>query len=379
MIALSFLAMLVLIIAAGATQFWLLAWIGVGIFLLTLLMYLMALNDVFSAIVIIVVAIGAPILYLNTAQSWILYVAYIALGLWLNSGTISNNDVFIEWTFEGKVYEFFDEHATDALINLFSFIYAAIWGGLAYLGTQFHWFMILPTLYLVARSVIVLVKSGDYSLSHSFMLFEDFGNSFKSFGSGIKSFFSGSGYSERHFSWWNLLAPLMLVLLTVGLVFLESGNLYSTFAKGLSDGELFASTKWFFCTSSIWNYISVACESLSDSLPFFGDLLNIPLAIILFAATVVVAVIEVVLSLIWVIICLIIDEIVPFIIGFLLLYIIPALLPIGMIVLLILSFSLNHSIFNRAWNILCMLAIAIGCYYYITYMIGATPIVALPF
>lgn len=379
MIALSFLAMLILFIIAGATQLWLLAMIGVGIFLLTLLMYLMAINDVFSAIVIMIVAIGAPILYLNTQQSWILYVSYIALGLWLNSGTITDNDVFIEWTFEGKVYEFFDERATDALINLFSFLYAALWGVLAFIGTQHHWFLILPSLYLIVRSVIVLIKAREYSLSHSFMLFEDIGNFFKSVGSGIRSFFCGCGNSDRTFSWWNFLLPLVLVGLTVGLVFLESNNAYSNFAKGLDDGELFASTSWFFFTSTIWNSIAVTCESLSESLPFFGDLLNIPLAILLFAVTVVVAVIEAILSLIWVIICLIVDEIVPFIIGFLLLYILPALLPIGLIILLTLSFTLNYSIFNRAWNILCVIVVGIGCYYYITYMCGATPIVALPF
>ena len=378
MIALSFLAMLVLVIAAGATQFWLLAIIGVGFFLLTLLMYLMALNDVLNAVVIMVVAIGAPILYLNTNQSWIIFVSYIALGLWLNAGTITDNDVFIEWTFEGKIYEFFDERATDALIHLFSLIYAALWGVLAFVGTQYHWFLIIPSLYLVVRSVILLIKARDYSLSHSFMLFEDIGNFFKSFGSGVKNFFTGSRSSGRTFSWWNFLIPIVLVGLSVGLVLLESGNLYSGFAKGITDSELFASTKWFFFTSSIWNYIAVACENLSESLPFFGDLLNIPLAVILFAATVVVAIIEVLLSLIWVIICLIVDEIIPFIITFLLLYILPALLPIGLIVLLILSFTLNHSIFNRAWNILSLLVIAAACYYYVTYMVGAVPIIPLP-
>ena len=379
MIALSFLAMLILIIAAGATQFWLLAMIGVGIFLLTLLMYLMSLNDIFNSIVIIIVAIGAPILYLHTGQSWILYVSYIALGLWLNSGTITDNDVFIEWTLEGKVFEFFDEKATDALIHLFSFIYAAIWGGLAFVGTQFHWFLILPSLYLVVRSVIVLVKAGDYSMNHSFMLFEDIKNFFKSVGSATRDFFTGSRNSGRTFSWWNFLVPILLLGLTVGLVLLERNNLYSGFAKGLTDGELFASTRWFFLTTGIWNYISVACESLSESLPFFGDLLNIPLAIILFAATVVAAVVEAVLSLVWLLICLIVDEIVPFIISFLLLYILPALIPIGMLVLMTLSFTLNHSIFNRIWNILSLIVIGIGCYYYITFMIGATPLVALPF
>ena len=77
MIVISFLLMLVLFIIAGATQFWLLAMIGVGIFVITLLTYLMATNDIFGAIVIMLLAIGAPIIYLNTGESWILYVIYI--------------------------------------------------------------------------------------------------------------------------------------------------------------------------------------------------------------------------------------------------------------------------------------------------------------
>ena len=80
MIVISFLLMLVLFIIAGATQFWLLAMIGVGIFVITLLTYLMATNDIFGAIVIMLLAIGAPIIYLNTGESWILYVIYIAIG-----------------------------------------------------------------------------------------------------------------------------------------------------------------------------------------------------------------------------------------------------------------------------------------------------------
>ena len=123
MITIAFLLMLVLFIAAGATQLWVLAMIGGGIFLITLLMYLMATNDVLNAIVIMIVAIGTPILYYDIKQSWVLYVSYIAIGLWLNSGSITDNDVYIEWTFEGKVYDFFDERATDALIHLFSFAF----------------------------------------------------------------------------------------------------------------------------------------------------------------------------------------------------------------------------------------------------------------
>lgn len=378
MIALSLIAMLVLVIVAASTQFWLLAIIGVGIFAVTLLMYLMALNDVFNAIVIILVAIAAPILYLKTNQSWILYVSYIAVGLWLNAGTITDNDVFIEWTLEGKLYYFFDERATDFLINLFSFIYAAIWGVLAFVGTKFSWFLIIPSLYLVVRSVIVLIKSRDYSLSHSFMLFEDIGNFFRSFGRGVKNFFSGGRYSGRSFSWWSLIIALVLICLSVGLVFLESDNTYSDFGKSIHIANLSDSTRWFHFTSSIWDYIPEACENLSDSLPFFGDILAIPVAILLFLATVAVAVIEAALSLVWLIVILLIDYLIPFIIEGLLLYVLPCLLPIGVLILVILSFSRNRSIFNRVWSILCLVVSAIGCYYYFTYMSGATPIVPLP-
>ena len=112
---------------------------------------------------------------------------------------------------------------------------------------------------------------------------------------------------------------------------------------------------------------------------FFGDLLSLPLAALLFIVTVGIAVIELILSFIWVLICLIVDKLIPFIIGFLLLYIAPALLPIGILVLLILSFTLNHSIFNRIWNILCVIIIGICCYYYYTLMNGGTPIIPLPF
>ena len=147
----------------------------------------------------------------------------------------------------------------------------------------------------------------------------------------------------------------------------------------MTESDLFSSSKWFVFTSAIWNYIGVACENLSESLPFFGDLLNIPLAILLFIATVVVAIIEAVLSLIWVLICLLLDEILSFIVGFLLLYILPALLPLGALLLLALSFTHNLSVFNRLWSILLFSVVAIGSYYYIVFMIGATPIVPLPF
>lgn len=379
MIILALLLMFVLFIVAGATQFWLLAMIGVGIFVLTILMYLMATNDVLNAIVIMLVALATPILYLQTNQSWILFVSYIAIGLWINAGTITDNDVYIEWTFEGKVYEFFDERATDFLVKLFSFICAAIWGGLALIGTTYHWFLAIPTLYLVVRSIIVLVKCRDYSLTHSFTLFEDIRNFFRSVGRGIKNFFVGGRSSGKRFSWWNLIVPIVLVGLSAGLVFLERNNSYSNFAKNIVIGNLFESSSWFHFTSVVWSFISVACESLSESLPFFGDLLNIPLAIALFIATVFVAIIEAILSLFWVLICLFVDELLPFVIGFILLYILPVLLAIGLLILLILSFSLNHSMFNRLWNILCFVIGVIGCYYYFTFMSGGTPIIPLPF
>ena len=56
MITIAFLLMLVLFIAAGATQLWVLAMIGGGIFLITLLMYLMATNDVLNAIAVGIVS-----------------------------------------------------------------------------------------------------------------------------------------------------------------------------------------------------------------------------------------------------------------------------------------------------------------------------------
>lgn len=379
MIIISLLIMIALIIAAGATQFWLLAYIGVGVFLITLLMYLMAINDVFNAIVLIIVAIAAPVLYLQFKQDWILYLSYIAVGLWINSGTITDNDVFIEWTFEGKVYEFFDERATDFLISLFSFIYAAIWGLLAFVSIQFGWFLLIPSLYLIIRSLVILIKARDYSLTHSFMLIDDVKDFFSSFKDGITNFFVGKRSSERKFSWWNFILPILLVGLSIGLVYLEIDNTYSDFSKNLELTDLFSSSKWFYFTSVAWNLIPEACESLSDSIPFFGAILSIPLAIVLFILVVIVAIIEVVLSLIWVIICLLTDHLLPWIIGFTLLYIAPALLPIGALILLILSFTLNHSMLNRMLNIIGLIITAIGCYYYFVYMMRGNPIIPLSF
>ena len=186
MIFISILLMIILFIIAGITQFWLLAIIGIGLFAATILMYLMSTNDIFAAIVIIIAAIGVPILYLSFGQNWILYVSYIAIGLWINAGAITDNDVYSYWTIEGKIYKFWDEHATDFLIKLFSFLYAAVWAGLAFLGTSFQWFLIIPSLYLIVRSIIVLVNASNYSLSHSFMLFDE-----------IKDFFSSVGYGFK--------------------------------------------------------------------------------------------------------------------------------------------------------------------------------------
>jgi hypothetical protein len=45
---------------------------------------------------------------------------------------------------------------------------------------------------------------------------------------------------------------------------------------------------------------------------------------------------------------------------------------------LILSFTLNHSTFNRLWMILLFLLGALGCYYYFVFMSGGTPIIPLP-
>ena len=378
MIVISFLLMLVLFIIAGATQFWLLAMIGVGIFVITLLTYLMATNDIFGAIVIMLLAIGAPIIYLKTEQSWILYVIYIAIGLWINAGTITDNDVYIEWTFEGKIYEFFDEKATDFLINLYSFICAAIWGGLAFIATKFLWFLLIPSLYLVVRSIIILAKSSNYSLTHSFSLFEDIGNFFRSFGNGVKNFFVGGRYSGRRFSWLTFLLPIILIGLSCTLVYFERNNAYSNFGKTLEICELFSITEWFHFTSAIWEWIPEVCEELSDALPFFGDILSLPLGLLLLIFNLFVAIIECFLSLIWVIICLLVDELFPFIIGFFLIYIVPVLLPLGLLILLILSFTLNHSTFNRLWMILLFLLGAVGCYYYFVFMSGGTPIIPLP-
>lgn len=378
MIVVSLLLMFVLFIIAGATQFWFLAFIGIGIFVATVLMYLMATNDVINSIVIIAVAIGAPVLYLIYKENLILIISYIAIGLWLNSSTIMDNDVYSEWTIEGKMFYFWEESATDFLINLFTVFFTIIWGGIALICIKFNWLLIIPTLYLVARSVFVLIKSRDYCLSHSFNLIDDTKDNFENLIDGIKRLFTGGSNYSREISWWNFGISFGLIILSIGLILLEKTNLYSNFAKDINFTNLFDSSKWFYFTQLIWNYIPVACENLSDKLLFFGDLLNIPVAIILFIATVVVAIIEVVLTIIWLIIALILDKLIPFIIGFILLYIVPVLLPIGIVVLLVRSFTTDQSLFNKIWVICSLVISIICCYYYFTYMSGGTPIIPLP-
>ena len=368
MIILSLILMFILFIVAGATQLWFIAVIGVGIFLATVFMYLMALNDVFNSVMIIVIAIAAPILFLVYKENLILIISYIAIGLWLNSSTIMDNDIYSEWTLEGKIYYFWDERATDFLINLYTVFFTIIWGGLALIGIKFHWFLIIPSIYLVARSVIVLIKSREYSLNHSFTLVSDAKNSFESFLDGIKRLFTGGSRYNREFSWWNFILGFIVIILALGLILLERTNQYSEFAKNINFTNLFDSSKWFYFTKLIWNYIPVACENLSAKLLFFGDLLNIPLAIILFIVTVIIAIIEVVLSIIWIIIALILDEIIPFIIGFILLFIVPVLLPVGVIILIIRSFTTDQSLFNKIWSILSLIISAICCIIYFLYM-----------
>lgn len=362
MIFISVLLMIILFIVAGITQFWLLAMIGVGLFAATILMYLMSTNDVFAAIVIILAAIGVPILYLHFEQSWILYISYIAIGLWINAGAITDNDVYSYWTIEGKIYKFWDEHATDFLIKLFSFLYAALWAGLAFIGTKIHQFLLIPSLYLIIRSIIVLVNASKYSLSHSFMLFDDIKDSFSSFSYKLKRLFSGSGYGRR-FSWLSILFCVLTLGLSIGLSILETYNIYSDFVLRVANNgpTLLENSKWYVISKWIMEDGFAWVETLTDNL--LTLLLVLPagaLMIVLFLAA---GALETVLSLLWYIICLFCSLLIGIAAGFLG-YVLAPLFVLVLILLTVLTFAKDYSILNRLFAILCTILSLLSCIYF---------------
>ena len=381
MISLAFVLMVVLFIIAGATQFWLLAFIGVGIMLATLLAYVLSMNDILSAIVVMVAAIAAPVLYLVFKQDWIIYVSYVVIGLWISSDRINDNDVYSVATIEGKVYThlhfLWQEEATEFLIRLISFIVAALWGGLAFIGTKFNWFLIIPSLYLVVRSIIVLVKSSDYSLSHSFMLLDDFKDSVRLVKHGFKKIVDEARSSEKKISWWTLVVPIVLVAASVCLVYFENSHLYSDIVKSINFGDLMDRSEWFYFTVRFWNWWMPALEQLAEAIPFFGAILGLLLTIPCLAVALFLALLETFLSLLWLLVILA-CSLLNMGLWILLIYIFPALIPIGAIIMAVLSFTLNHAYLNRVWAILCALLCAIGCYYYFMYLLGITPIISLP-
>ncbi len=372
--------MIVLFIIAGATQFWLLAFIGVGILLANLLCYVLATNDILSAIAVIAVAIAAPVLYLIFEQDWIVYVCYVVVGLWINSDRITANDVYTEWTFEGKlytkVYYIWDEEATTALIRLFSFLFAALWGGLAFIAVNFNWFLIVPSLYLVVRSVIILVKARDYSLSHSFMLLDDMKDSVRVAKYSFKKMLDGARSSERRVSWWTLAVPILLAAASVCLVYFESSHGYSSLIKSIDFGDLMDRSEWFYFTVGFWNWWMGALEQLAENIPFFGAVLGLLLLIPCLALSLFIVLFEALLSLLWLAVILAVS-LLNMGLWIFLIYVLSPLIALGGVTLAVLSFSLNHSYINRVSAIIFALVCCIGCYYYFMYLLGITPIIPL--
>lgn len=361
MIFISILLMVILFIIAGVTQFWALAIIGIGLFAATILMYLMSTNDILAAIVIILAAIGVPILYLTYGQNWILYISYIVIGLWINSGAITDNDVYEYWTIEGKIYRFWDEHATDFLIKLFSFIYAAFWAGLAFIGTSFHWFLIIPSLYLIVRSVIVLVNASNYSLTHSFTLFEDIKDSFSAIGDFFRNLFSGS-YGRR-FSWVSILLCILVLGLSIGLSLLETYHIYSNFVLSVANNgsTLLENSKWYVISGWVMDEGFAWVESLADNL--LTLLLVLPAGALMIVLLLTAGAFETVLSLLWYIICLFCSLLIGIAAGFLG-YVLAPLFVLVLILLTVLSFAKDYSIFNRIFGILCSIASLLSCIYF---------------
>lgn len=379
MILLAFLIMVIAIIAAGATQIWLIAFIGIGLFVGTILMYFMSVNDIFGNIMILLSAIAVPALFIYFRQAWILYVGYIAIGLWINAGSITDSDVYTEWTFEGKIYLFWEERATDFVIHLNSLITAAVWAGFAWLSLQFSWFFFLPPLYLIVRSIIVFIKANDYYLTHTFNLGSDIKNFFKSAKRGFKKFFKGDGSSRRKFSWWNFLVCILLLGVSITLTIIEKEHIYSNFCKSITDifSDPFSNSLWFPITNAIWEATPEWTSSLGEAIPFFGDLLALPLYLVCLLLNGIVAIGEAILSLGWLIICFI-AIILAMGFTYFLVYVVVPLFSLGLLILFILSMSRGYSIKNRLWSFLCLLVSIVSCYYYFNFMLGLTPIIPFP-
>lgn len=380
MVFLAFLLMVVAIIAAGATQIWLIAFLGIGLFIGAILMYFMSVNDLFGNIVIFLAAIAVPALYIYFRQAWILYVGYIVIGLWINAGSISDSDIYVDWTFEGKIYKFWDERATDFVIHLNSIVTAAVWAVFAWLSLEYSWFFFIPPLYLVVRSIIIFIKAHDYFLSHTFDLGTDIKRFFKSIKRGFSKFFTGARYSERKFSWWNFLVCILLVGISITLMIIEKQHIYLNFCKSITEifNDPFSSSLWFPLTNAIWEALPSFTESLGKTIPFFGDLLAIPVYLLGLILNGIVLLGEAVLSLFWLILCFVAIFLAM---GFtyFLMYAVAPLFSLGLLLLFILSFTLCHSIKNRLWSFLCLLVSIACCYYFFTFMFELTPIIPFPF
>lgn len=363
MIFVSFLILVISIIAAGVTQLWWIAIVGAGIFVASILAYFMAVNDVFGAIVIMLAAIAAPVLYITYQQEWILYVSYIAIGLWINAGSITDNDVYLEWTFEGKIYEFFDERATDALISFFSFICAAFWGLLAYLGITFSWFLMIPSLYLVVRSIIIFIKAKDYYIGHDFTLISDIKSFFKNLKKGLKKFFKGDGHTKRKFSWLSFILCIVLLALSVGLSYLEKYHLFSEFVNGIlnSSGSLFESSQWYVISGAIMTEGFAWVGTLADNL--LTLLLLLPAGALVIVLLIGAAILETGLSVIWLLFCLLWSLIVAGA-GYFLGLVLSPLLSLALLVLTIVTFTRHNSFINRLIALLCTTVSVFSCIYF---------------
>lgn len=346
----------ILAVIGCMTKFYVLAYIAIGIAGGAIIMGLMTDHGILSGVVTILVAIAVPVLYLIFHEIWIVYLSYIFISMVINADAILDCDQYDEYTIEGKLYRVWNKEATDNVYQFLIFFFMGLWVLFALIVQAWNWFLIVPSLYLIIRSVILIV----HEVKENGFQKPDFGDAIQTVGMSYKRLVQLPRLSRYggEFSAWAMILSIGLLALSVTLTILESNHVYTGMLDQLGKipTNMYSCTEWFpgtqwMCAVMVGDFGSAF---LVRVLAFFGML--------------VAAVLEAALSVVWIILIGVL-VLLGFVLMAILGFAVSPLICVGLLVMIIMAFVRERSDANRWISILCFLASVVSCVFYYHYVL----------
>lgn len=347
----------ILAVIGCMTKFYLLAYIAIGIAGGAIIMGLMTDHGILSGVVTILVAIAVPVLYLIFHEIWIVYVSYIFISMVINADAILDCDQYDEYTIEGKLYRVWNKEASDNVYQFLIFFFMGLWVLFALIVQVWNVFLIVPSLYLIIRSVILIV----HEVKENGFQKPDLGDAIRTVGLSYKRLARLPRLSsyDGEFSAWAMILSLILLAASIALAVLESTHTYSGTLEMIanSPSNLWNNSMWFPGTQWLCEVMVDDCNEYAfvvQFLAFFGML--------------VAAVLEAALTVVWLLLLfvyMLLAVAVMWTCGLA----VPPLISVGLLVVTIMAFVRERSDVNRWISILCFLVSVVCCVIYFYYFI----------